>query len=606
MFFLQSFWGLWYITFLPGFIFLRLARWRACFLFELVGSMGLSLLFNYGLLFLATLLRLPLRGTVWAMSLVFLLLLIWLLVRENPRHRQQSFVVILFSLGMLFFLWFLNQFVAKSGSIPWAGDDLLGWNTWALAWYEGKGIFTQQNFYPQMLPITWATSYLFSGTSEIFFFSRSLMPYFFFGIFLTGLALWWTERKTLTLFGLISLGWLFVLWRHFPRMTMGLADIPAAFFGFASFGFFLLFRRTRDYVPLWISLLLATASALTKQYGILYWMGLWILVLFEGVKNTQLWQKKVFWLVAGLCLLFIGAWYGYGFFAQGYHHSLVSLISSGPFEAYASHPLVNKESSSLLSSLGNTLIKSTLFLMEQFRHPLFFVAMLLFTGISLWIRPYGGVFLVITLPAFLFWSELIAYDIRNFSVGLVFFVYQAGIGLGWVIEKILTAFPLLDKGWKHFLSFLEKSENYGKHILPHCLIFLWITLSTLLISGSLFFSQSYLMNQQNQRMKIYVGNHREVNAMLYAYLSIHPETVIYTDYPFIRYMPEVRYILSAFTNLSQIETALSSHEKVAFLIITTNGFPPSKFSPEVESFFQSSKTLVKKADVGTGLLIEKR
>ncbi|MFN3660105.1 MAG: hypothetical protein ACK4TN_02575, partial [Brevinematales bacterium] len=185
-FFLQSFWGLFFLTFLPGFVILRISVYRSSLMHELIGSLGISLIFNYIFIFIGTLFHRSLQIPLWIGSFIFALLFLIIILRETSQERKQSLWVMLSSIAMLLFLWFLNQFVAKSGSIPWAGDDILGWNDWALAWYQGKGVYIQPNFYPQMLPTIWATSYLFSGTSEIFFFSRSLMPYFLFGIFIMG------------------------------------------------------------------------------------------------------------------------------------------------------------------------------------------------------------------------------------------------------------------------------------------------------------------------------------------------------------------------------------------------------------------------------------
>lgn len=596
-FFLRSFWGLWYLTFLSGFVILRISRYRSSLMYEMTGSLGMSLLINYTLVFFGTFFHIPLGVLLWSTSFLFLGIFFWILSKETPEERKQSLWTIYVSLGMLLFLWFLNQFVAKSGSIPWAGDDILGWNSWAMLWYQEKGIFVQQNFYPQMLPIMWAASYFFSGTSEIFFFSRSLMPYFFFGIFIMGLAIFWMERRITTLFGLLSLGWLFVLWRHFPRMTMGIADIPAAFFAFASFGFFLEYQKTKKVSPFFISLLLAVASSLTKQYGVLYLAGWGLLCIIEILKCPSLLKHKGFWIITAFALLLFTMWYGYGFFAQGYHRSFSKLFTVGSFQAYSSNPLVSQESTSLTKNLKNGL----LFLSQQFKYPVVFFFMVLLWITGMFVPPFGWVALFITIPAFVFWSELIAYDIRNFSIGIVFFLYQAGIGIGWVTKKIISFLPATNQKKSFFSSFDKTLAFSHRFLVPSGLV-----VFMLIVGCSLFFSHKYLSQEQNRRMKKYVGNHREVNAMLYEYLEKKPSAVVYTDYSFAPFMPDMHYLLGSFTNLAEIQKAIANHHDLVFLIISSNGFPPSRFSPEVETFFRTNSRLKKVMDVGTGMLVEKK
>ncbi|MFN4216335.1 MAG: hypothetical protein ACK4HQ_02900 [Brevinematales bacterium] len=602
IFFLQSFWGLFFLTFLPGFVILRLSHYRSSLIQELIGSLGISLLFNYIFIFIGTLFHLSLQIPLWIASFTFALLFLIIIFYETSQEKKQSLWVLLSSITMLLFLWFLNQFIAKSGSIPWAGDDIFGWNNWALAWYQGKGVYVQQNFYPQMLPTMWATSYLFSGTSEIFFFSRSLMPYFFFGIFIMGLGIFWTEKRITHFFGLISLGWLFLLWRDFPRMTMGTADIPAAFFGFTSFGFFLEYTKTKNWQSMGISLLLAVASSLTKQYGVLYLAGLGLLLLVQIKKYPSLLKEKSLWVISIVSFGLFASWYLYGFFAQGYHLSLSKLFTIGSFQAYSDNPFISQNP----SSVGKNIFQSMLFLIHQFKSFLIFFAILIGWIVGIFSSPYGWVTLFITIPSFLFWSELIAYDIRNFSIGLVFFLYQGGIGLGLLLEKILSFSFSMKQKKEELISFFEKQLAKMEKASSFLLTPTGLLIGILVIGCSFVFSQPYLIQEQKKRMRLYVGNHREVNTMLCTYLEKNPSTIIYTDYPFISFIPDIHFIQGYFTNIREIQQALNSHEKLVFLIISSKGFPPSQFSPEVETFFRTNSYLAKVMEVETGMLVEKK
>jgi len=599
VFFLASFWGLWYLTFLPGFVLLRLIGYRSSLFLDTIASFGMSLLLNYTIVFIATAFHIPLTPVLWTVSFIAFLLMLWVWLGREQSFFAENTMRILTSFGILFFLWFLNQFVARSGSIPWAGDDLFGWHSWALQWFTGHGVFTQPNFYPQMLPITWASSYTFSGTPTMFFFSRSLMPFFFFGIFLATMGVWWQQRLPRFFFGLVSLGWLFVIWRHFPRMTMGLADIPATFLAISSFALLSEYRLKKTPPSLVVAILLATASALTKQYGMVYCGGFFLIVGILLLQRDSFVRTRSFWVVTLLALVLLASWYGYGFFAQGYHRSLVRLFSTGPFEVYSSNPVVNTHSASVVDNL----FKSTLFLMQQFRHPVFFVLMVLFSAIGSVVFP--EVALLIVLPAFILWGELIAYDIRNFSIGLVFFLYLGGVGIGWSIEQAAKRLPTLDHLVSTLSGLVTRLLTTAYTLFRRSLLPASILTAVILIICSFVFSRSYLFAEQNRRMKRYVGNYREVNAMLYTYLDSHPDTVVYTDYPFIRYMPDLTYVENAFTNLSHIQTVLKTNTRVVFLVIFTNAYPSSRFSEEVREFFSTNTGLRQAMAIDKAALIEK-
>ena len=407
IFFLRSFWGLFYLTFLTGFILIRILKYESSILRELLVSFGLSLLVNYIFTYILGLFKFLFSFPYFIFSFLCFILLLYLVFKEKERIGK-NLLIISSSLFMLIFLWILNQFVFRSGSIAWGTDDLFGWHGWALNWYKNKPVFSQINFYPQMLPITWTTSYFFSGTEKIFFFSRSIMPYFFFGIILLAIDEFLQRKNILSLFGTLGLMWLFIIWREFPRLTIGLADIPASFLAFLSFIVLIEVinsKKNDNTLSYGLAILIATASALTKQYGALYFLGFFIIVLIFIIKdyyfNKRELKLKMLLIFFVISFLLISSWYIYNFIYGKYFVSPEKLFSSGPFEFYNLN-IISKNKDFIFNLKNSFNILSS-----YFKSPLIFLLVLIFSILSIFVYPFNIALIMILIHLLHFQKFLI-------------------------------------------------------------------------------------------------------------------------------------------------------------------------------------------------------
>ncbi|URA10842.1 hypothetical protein [Thermospira aquatica] len=585
MFFLRSFVGLWWLLFLPGFVGMLWIKYRASVVHEVIVAAGLSLAINYMVTY--ALFAFSMFAPGWYVGLfgMGLVALVFFLVRDMRESREavtHDLWVVSSGLGVLVFLWVLNQFVAKSGSIPWAGDDLFGWNGWALRWFRGDPVWSQPNFYPQMLPITWAVSYLWSATERIYFFARSIMPFFFFGILGMGWDLWWKKRDIPSLAGMMFLLLLFVVWKDFPRMTMGIADIPAAFFAFSAF--VVLIEALDDKSPQGVVLagILATMASLTKQYGLLYlgaFVGIvGVLVFVKGWWKETLWRGVVLFVVV-FAALWAGLWYGVGFFREGYIQRKVGdLVTQGAFEAYQQSPDTRGGFS---LTRGWKAAEGILTAHFRGRGGVLVVGAGWAFSLGLWPWLLWGWLVVV--PAFLAWMLLIAYDIRNVSIGLVFFLFLAGIGWGTILHFVFQKAKVVSR---FFGRVNERIEQFLRVFSRKVWLLLFVLGMLVVLVGvwSGWYSYERLETIQKERMKRYLGNYRDLNAMVYDVLAGETNVPLYGEYAFFAFFPDVLYHKIDFKRLESVQEVVQSGER-GYLVWVAN----TPLSPEVLAYLEASE-----------------
>ena len=198
-----------------------------------------------------------------------------------------------------------------------------------------------------------------------------------------------------------------------------------------------------------------------------------------------------------------------------------------------------------------------------------------------------------------------AYDIRNFSIGILFLVYLSGICIGFIFEKIKKKFSFISKTENFFTEIIQKFSFISEQ-LEKSKIFSFISIFSAILILVLFnfiFTQSKIVKKHNERMKLYVGDYRNVNKMLYEYLEKNRDSIVYTDYYFIVYMPELTYIKDNFTNVSNLITTIKEHRKGVFMIL--NGrFHSSSVSKECEVFLKTNSIFKEVARCENGYLIE--
>ncbi len=584
MFFLRSFIGLWYISFLSGFVFLRVLRYRASLINEVFVSFALSLGFNYLFTYILGVFRFINFLPYLIFFFLLLLILVFLLIKEKKDNFNDfihSLWVIVFSLVVLCFLWLLNQFVFRSGSIGWGIDDLFGWGSWALKWYNNKPVFSQPNFYGQLLPITWAVSYIWSGTEVIQFFSRSLMPLFFFGIIGLGFDRWVQKKDNISLISFIFLGWLFVVWRCYPRMTLGIADIPASFLAFASFMLLLQSKEKDDRLSFLISGLIASFSVVTKQYAVIYFCAFWIisLIFFWEKRKDKKWVT-MFFITLLISLLWILPFYLKTVIDMKFYKSPEKIVSIGSFQVYNEHVMYWEGENKLFNVL---ITKPFNFFKDYFLGVLPFIFIILGVLLSTFYLPGLLLLLFVIVPSYFLWAILIAYDIRNFSIGLMFMIYVSGMGYGFILRKFVKV-KKLSEIFSGLYEVLESKFIRNKILLAFSIVSIFV----ILLFCANFYSYDRLLSIQKERQKKYVGDFRDINTMIYSYKEINKNTVIYSDYIFLHYFPDIIFKYGNFTNINELKNVINSKE-ADFLLITKLYTPSEDVSNYIAECVKNGK-----------------
>jgi len=610
-YYIKSLTGLFYLTFLPGYVLLKIIRLSPRLSRDIFLGFGLSLTINYVIVFILGTLRIINFFSIWATFFVFLLALIILLFFEYKKDKE-TFYRSLFTTSLailsLVFFWLFNQYVVNSGSIAWGSDDLFSWNDWAIQWYKNNPVWYLANFYVQLLPVTWATSYLFSGTYAIQFFARSLMPIFFFYILLAGFDTFLQRRNILYLMSFIGLGWLFLVWKGFPRMTLGLADIPASFLAFSSLQMILQAQdeeRRNRFKMLIIGAILASASAVTKQYGMVYLMSYIPLSYFilNDHKEKSFFKKILFSTIVP-ALIIAAPWYIYAFVEGKYYQRSGAIFREGSFERFKPDREVSSEAHNV-SILRAKIVNSFKILQNSFTNPVLLVIVVIFSIFSLVYFPFRLIWLFSLFPLYLLWMLLVAYDIRNFTMGMLFMVFISGAGMAFCLELVFDK----EKINKTLSTIIERLHFFFSSILKSSRIAFFVFMASIItvISFNFLFTYPFLHKRFIERQKKYLGDHRDINAMLYSYIeSKGQKAPLYTDYCFVPYMPDISYIYGNFEDLKYLKSLVDS-KKIGTILIIKQWNHKSKISTDVEQLLRAylnSGKLQKISECENGYLLE--
>ena len=168
--------AIFFIFVLPGLVLARAfdipdspQRWLAAFLSSVVA--------NHVLVTLVALFHVDPLTTFRIVAAVLVTALIFMMMRKSPASAapaQPGASILLLSdvkwmVGSLVVLGFTYFNVWKHG-VPniFQNSDPVNWNLWARIW--SNGLFPVRSMgYPQFIPTTWATTYIFTGSAEQYF-----------------------------------------------------------------------------------------------------------------------------------------------------------------------------------------------------------------------------------------------------------------------------------------------------------------------------------------------------------------------------------------------------------------------------------------------------
>jgi hypothetical protein len=530
--------GVLQMTSIPGLIIYKFLRLRGKILDKVLIIFSFSLIFNYCLIFLLSILGIYIKIILIVLVLGELITLIWLyssnlrqpiknsleavwdgindfvgfLIPKRPNGDSSSLYYLLDVLFLLLsiknIIWAFNLFIHNLGTVFSSWDAVVSWNQWAIAWAASQ-VPMYTRFYPQLIPANWSITYVLLGTTEIQFFAKSIMPLF---ALLMLLGLFNLSLQTRNYYFLISIVLLGPLLEKFLNIGIsnGYVDIAVAFFAFMSIYMLIRVQQTseldqRDKM-LVIGALFSAAAAITKQPG-LYIVVCYPVLAFINVNSFDLstqkkWLKAFFPWLALVSILWI-SWYLFkGIQTQlGVDHSYVDVLINQSAARYKGLNIAQQ----ILAAIGEFDL---------------YIIILVLVGVAFPLMDrFYKVLTLLAAPYLFLWAWIAAYDTRNLAI---FLPLLALIG-GYSINKLIP----------ELMKILEKLKIFR---IP---VYVPLVLSCLLLAGlSVVFSpQRLLQRQQVLQKQIFSPSQ---NKLLYDALDEErPNTKVLTNYP-MEYLPGLK------------------------------------------------------------------
>jgi len=549
------------MTFLPGWLILRLARLQTGWLQRLILGFALSLTANYVVIFPLAAAGLYLRPLVLILFAAECAAALWLswpdlkapltqsasrltaalagqverarqalagLNRGTPDEQLAAWLRLLAggvfaALALSALLWLAQVFANNLGTVFNTWDAVLSWNRWALDWAQNHLPVSTQ-YYPQLLPANWSLTYVFTGSLQVQFFAKAIMPLFM--LFLLAL--------------LFDLGWDFKSFGYFIAIVIcrymlkkflgeyisdGYADIPVTFFAFASVYTLLKARRATRPADLRASILLAGVlaggAAVTKQPGVYLLACLpllaWGLTAERPLLDARSRNQTILLaLAAGLAIAV--PWYVYKQIAiwQGLDESNVVYLTS------------------TIHKIANPLERILPAIQSLEKYAVF---VLLLVPLALLLdRTMKRLAFVVAAPYTLIWAAFVSYETRNLALAIPFIALVCGLGLERIYNLLVQWGIRLQAGRLR-------------------LVYLALAAAALLASTSWWVKGPALVERQITLQKQTFG--ASLNEKLYDYIEQHGTQMrILTNYP-VAYLPglEKMQVSFFFNDFAAYDTA---------------------------------------------------
>ncbi|MHB8089233.1 MAG: hypothetical protein ACYDH2_13385 [Anaerolineaceae bacterium] len=322
------------LTLVPGLILVKVFKIHG-FWENLIAAIGLSQLFNYLFVVIATLLKIYTQTTVLVLIGIEAILLLvfyystlrWnLAIIINPggitaffdeyivkipvkvewkRKVFKFFYYLAFVVAVLCLIRYFFLYITQPTQVFTRWDAVVSWDNWATQWYQGVFPLHTEH-YPQLWTTNLSIPYQFIGTTEVKYFSKyfaNLIEFFIvFMVFILGVK----KRSVGYLLGVFFTSWLMYV---FGSQGSGYADSPVAFWGLLTFSCLLLADgREDDDKLILLGAFFVSGAALTKQAGL--WLVLTYPILVAILKNKT--TKKSSTIVIQtflIMLIMIAPWY---------------------------------------------------------------------------------------------------------------------------------------------------------------------------------------------------------------------------------------------------------------------------------------------------------
>lgn len=530
------------VSFIPGILIYNYFITDKSTVESLPISFGISLILNHFFIMILSLLGIfNYKIFIVIFSIEFLIFIYLVIIKRNLFLLKSLIIQIL----ILSLLIILNQYFTKSESFMNGEDQIFSWNAWALDWFANKFPENTRN-YPQLLPTNWSLSYVILKSTELEFLAKSVMPLFFINIVLFSFSYFEKEIEKIFSVILISI-FALIAWRNFPSITMGLADIPVAFFTYVTilYSVKILYAHlnTDIYSKYFIlSSIFACGAALTKQAGLfclIYISFLFIVKINEIRTSINVKKYFIFFFLIILSTL------------SNYIISLFKIIIG--FNQFDPSELIFSNESILSGkSIYTRFFNGFEQLFHLFYNKYIFMFFLLLILYSLKKRTNKILFFSFVLPYFFIWILFYSYDTRNLSIAIPLLGYL--FSQGFIMLFI-----------KFDLSILRNK------ILKKSIYFLsLITTIYLLIFTSKDITKNYLINENIRRKKIYLGFNEQLNSKIYSYIGTNNlnQIKISSNYRYISKMPQIDAVNCNFLNETYFKCLEMNNVK--YILLTNN------------------------------------
>jgi len=436
------------IVFIPGYILLRILKFSQKSLIRtIVYSFGLSLLINYMIVFLLTLIGIYRPETMYIIFSLELLLLIYLFIKDRSMVNKTINLLeknsiknlsenILIKISILIIIIFIYFFISNFGKIFSTWDAVFSWNRWAVYWFYNE-LPNTTGFYPQLIPANWSLTYVFMQKSDIQLFSKLIMPLFPLGVILLFFDIA-KRKKNITYLMALIIYCILVSVYGFIYIQGGYVDIPVAFFAFASF--LLLYEKENTKLEIneiFIIIAFASAAAVVKQAGFFILIIVTIWLYWQIVKNNFKIKKLIKSIIIPIITIpVILSWYLIKIFEvnRGIDYSNTGYLIN---DIHGGLNYLQR----ILRGIGNLPDKGLV---------LFLIFILLI--LSLLVKKIRWVTIFIIFPFLLIWGFYFSYDSRNLALAYPFIAFSSAFGINFLINKFTK-----DKALKNTKDILKRN-----------------------------------------------------------------------------------------------------------------------------------------------------
>lgn len=289
-------------------------------------SFGLSIIINYQVIFLLSMIGFLSRVSLFSLIFCEIFAFVWL-YRKSPwwnKSLSSIWTELGFSqelyhkgnirkLTLIFILIVMGIIILKNTGLVFQNSDAVySWNRWAVQWYESKNPVTNGGLSPQLIPANWSIVYFLTNSPDLQFFARFIMPFF---LLFMSLALYDLAKvqkyNSMLLSSITTLA--FILYLPTMHVVDGFMELPVAFFSLASVYMLLKViaeESNWDLKRLILAFIFAAGAALTKQEGV-FFAFFFSIALFDYLRKRYDYKYifKIYLILGIIFFLLVLPWY---------------------------------------------------------------------------------------------------------------------------------------------------------------------------------------------------------------------------------------------------------------------------------------------------------